>query len=315
MKVLVAGATGAVGRRLTPLLVAAGHRVAGLTRSPEKADALRRAGVQAMIVDAFDRDAIRAAVLEARPEVVVHEMTALQNASDLVHFDRAFATTNRLRTEALDHLIAAAEESGARRLVAQSFCGWPYARTGGPVKAEEDPLDPDPPRQTRRALDAIRHLESSVSGSRRLEGVVLRYGAFYGPRSGLFDGPLIGQVRARRAPMIGDGGGWWSFLHLDDAASATALAVGTGAPGVYNIVDDEPAPVREWLPALAAMLGAKPPRRIPAFLARIAVGQHLVAMMTENRAGSNRKAKEALGWRPAYASWRQGFAEVIAQAG
>jgi nucleoside-diphosphate-sugar epimerase len=315
MKILVAGATGAVGRRLTPMLVAAGHGVAGLTRSPEKAEALRRAGVQAMVVDVFDRSAVRAAVLETRPEVVVHEMTALRAASDLVHFDRAFAATNRLRTEALDHLIAAAAESGVRRLVAQSFCGWPYARTGGPVKTEDDPLDPNPPREMRRALDAIRNLESSVAGSRRLEGVVLRYGAFYGPSSGLFDGPFIGQVRARRAPMIGDGGGWWSFLHLEDAASVTALAVETGAPGVYNIVDDEPAPVREWLPALAAMLGAKPPRRVPAFLARIAVGQHLVAMMTENRAGSNRKAREALGWRPAYASWRQGFAEVVAQAG
>lgn len=317
MKVLVAGATGAVGRRLTPRLVAAGHQVAAFTRSPAKAEALRLAGVQAMVVDAFDRSAVRSAVLESRPEVVVHEMTALQNASDLVHFDRAFAVTNRLRTEALDHLLGAAEESGARRFVAQSFCGWPYARKGGLVKTEEDPLDPDPPREMRRALDAIRHLESSVAGSRGLGGVVVRYGAFYGPRSGLFDGPFIGQVRARRAPMIGDGdgGGWWSFLHLDDAASATSLAVETGTPGVYNIVDDEPAPVREWLPALAAMLGARPPRRIPAFLARIAVGRHLVAMMTENRAGSNRKAREALGWRPAYASWRQGFAEVIAQEG
>ncbi|HKN29669.1 MAG TPA: NAD(P)-dependent oxidoreductase [Roseiarcus sp.] len=312
MKVLVAGATGAVGSRLVPLLVAAGHRVAGLTRSPAKAETLRWAGAEAWVVDAFDRNAVRSAVLEARPEVVVHEMTALTNGSDLVHFDRAFATTNRLRTEALDHLIAAAEESGARRFVAQSFCGWPYARRGGPVKAEDDPLDSEPPREMRRTLDAIRHLESSVAGLHKLEGVVLRYGAFYGPRSGLFDGPFVGQLRARRVPMIGDGGGWWSFLHLEDAASATGLAIETGDPGVYNIVDDEPAQVREWLPALAEMLGAKPPRRIPGWVARIAVGEHLVAMMTESRAGSNAKARQALGWRPAYASWRQGFAEVIA---
>ena len=306
MKVLVAGATGAVGSRLVPLLLAAGHRIAGLTRSPAKAEALRQAGVEASVVDAFDRNAVRSAVLEARPEVVVHEMSALTNASDLVHFDCAFATTNRLRTAALDHLIAAAEESGARRFVAQSFCGWPYARRGGPVKREDDPLDPEPPRELRTTLDAIRTLESSVAGSRKLEGVVLRR------RSGLFDGPFLAQLRARRVPMIGDGGGWWSFLHLDDAASATALAIKTGDPGVYNIVDDEPAPVREWLPALAAMLGAKPPRRIPAWVARIAVGEHLAAMMTESRAGSNAKARQALGWRPAYASWRQGFAEVIA---
>ena len=194
MKVLVAGATGAVGARLVPLLLAAGHRVAGLTRSPAKAEALRQAGVEARVVDAFDRNAVRSAVLEARPEVV--EMTALANASDLVHFDRAFATTNRLRTAALDHLIAAAEESGARRFVAQRFCGWPYARRGGPVKGEDDPLDPEPPRELRRTLDAIRTLESSVAGSRKLEGVVLRYGAFYRPRSGLFDGPFLAQLRA-----------------------------------------------------------------------------------------------------------------------
>jgi nucleoside-diphosphate-sugar epimerase len=312
MKVLIAGATGVVGSRLVPLLVASGHRVVGLTRSPAKAEALGGVGAEARVVDAFDGNAVRSAVLEGQPEVIVHEMTALTNASDLVHFDRAFATTNRLRTEALDHLIAAAEETGARRLVAQSFCGWPYARRGGPVKTEDDPLDPEPPREMRQTLDAIRHLESSVVGLRELEGVVLRYGAFYGPRSGLFDGPFLGQLRARRVPMIGEGGGWWSFLHIDDAASATARAIETGDPGVYNIVDDEPTPVREWLPALAAMLGAKPPRRIPAWVARIAVGEHLVAMMTESRAGSNAKARQALGWRPAYASWRQGFAEVIA---
>jgi 2-alkyl-3-oxoalkanoate reductase len=312
MKVLIAGATGAVGSRLVPLLVASGHRVVGLTRSPAKAEALGGVGAEARVVDAFDGNAVRSALLEAQPEVVVHEMTALTNASDLVHFDRAFATTNRLRTEALDHLIAAAEASGARRLVAQSFCGWPYARRGGSVKTEDDPLDPEPPREMRGTLDAIRHLESSVVGLRELEGVVLRYGAFYGPRSGLFDGPFLSQLRARRVPMIGEGGGWWSFLHIEDAASATARAIETGDPGVYNIVDDEPAPVREWLPALAALLGAKPPRRIPAWVARIVVGEHLVAMMTESRAGSNAKARQALGWRPAYASWRQGFAEVIA---
>ncbi len=315
MNVLIAGATGAVGSRLIPLLLAGGHRVAALTRSAPKAEVVARMGAIAMTVDAFDARAVRSAVREARPEVVVDELTALGNAIDLVHFNRTFATTNRLRTEALDLLLSAAEESGARRFIAQSYCGWPYAKTGGPVKTEDDPLDPDPPREMRRNLDAIRHLELSVVGSRALEGVALRYGAFYGPGSGLFDGPIIAQLRARRAPMIGDGGGFWSFLHLDDAASATATAVETGAPGVYNIVDDEPAPARAWLPALAAMLGAKPPRRIPAWVARIAVGEPLVDMMTRSRAGSNLKAKEALGWRPVFASWRQGFAEVIASGG
>lgn len=203
MKVLVAGATGAAGSRLTPLLLAAGHRVAGLTRSQPKAEALRQVGVEAIVVDAFDRNAVSFTVAEARPEVVVHEMTSLANASDLVHFNRTFATTNRLRTEALDNLIAAAAECGARRLAAQRFCGWPYARTGGPVKSENDPLDPEPPREMRATLDAIRHLESRVAGSSKLEGVVLRYGAFYGPRSGLFDGSFLGQLRKRRAPLIG----------------------------------------------------------------------------------------------------------------
>ena len=267
-----------------------------------------------MVADAFDGPLVRRLVLEARPEVVVHEMTALADASDLTHFDSAFAMTNRLRTEGLDHLLAAARETGARRVVAQSFCGWPYARTGNPVKTEEEPLDPNPPREFRNTLDAIRHLENAVAGAAGMEGLVLRYGAFYGPCSGLFDGPMIDQLRRRRVPVIGDGGGWWSFLHLDDAAAATALAIARGAPGIYNIVDDDPAPVREWLPALAAMLGAEPPWRIPRWMARIAAGDHMVAMMTENRAGSNLKARRELGWSPAHPSWRRGFAEVIAAA-
>jgi 2-alkyl-3-oxoalkanoate reductase len=312
MRVLIAGATGAVGSRLVSLLVAAGHQVTGLARSSAKAAEIERAGATAAVADALDGQLARAVVLDAQPEVIIHEMTALPNASDLTHFDRSFALTNRLRTEGLDHLLAAARESGARRIIAQSFCGWPYARTGGPVKKEEEPLDPDPPRELRNTLDAIRHLENAVAGASAFEGLVLRYGAFYGPRSGLFDGPMVDQLRRRRVPVIGDGGGWWSFLHLDDAAAATALAVVTGAPGLYNIVDDDPAPVRDWLPALAAMLGAKPPRRIPRWVARIAAGEHLVAMMTENRAGSNLKARQELGWSPAYPSWRAGFAEVIA---
>jgi nucleoside-diphosphate-sugar epimerase len=201
------------------------------------------------------------------------------------------------------------QRKGVKRFIAQSFCGWPYAPGGDPVKAETAPLDPDPPQEMRRTLDAIRYLESAVLGFG--EGLVLRYGAIYGPATGLFDGPMVDQLRHRKAPVIGDGDGWWSFIHVDDAAEATALAVTRGAPGIYNIVDDDPAPVRVWLPALAALLGAKPPRTVPAWLARLAAGEHIVAMMTRNRAGSNSKAKQELGWQPVYRSWRQGFRDVI----
>jgi 2-alkyl-3-oxoalkanoate reductase len=312
MRILVAGATGAVGRCLLSRLTAAGHAVVGTTRTPEKAGLIRWLGAEAAVVDGLDAAAVRRVVASARPDAIVHEMTSLANASDLRRFDRAFALSNRLRTEGTDHLLAAAAEAGVGRIVAQSFCGWPYARVGGTVKAEEDPLDAAPPRELRRTLDAIRYLERRVAGALGVEGVVLRYGAFYGGDTGLLEAPFIGQVRRRRVPVIGHGNGWWSFIHIDDAAAATALAVERGRPGqIYNIVDDEPAPVRAWLPALAAMLGAKPPRRLPAWLARLVAGEHLVVMMNECRAGSNAKARRELGWRPAFASWRQGFAEVL----
>jgi 2-alkyl-3-oxoalkanoate reductase len=314
MRVLVAGASGAVGIRLIRILVAAGHRVTGLTRSPSKAEPLRRAGATPVVVDALDPPALREAVLGAQPEVVVHEMSSLADATDLRQFDRAFAQTNRLRTEGLDHLLGAAREVGASKVVAQSYCGWPFARVGGPVKTEDDPLDSRPPREFQRSLEAIRHLESSVTEATEFEGVVLRYGAFYGPGSGLFDGWALDQLRRRLFPVIGDGGGWWSFVHLDDAAEATARAIESGPTGIYNVVDDDPAPVRDWLPALAAMIGAKPPRRIPRWLARFLAGEHMVVMMTETRAGSNANARRELAWRPAHASWRQGFAEVLASS-
>jgi nucleoside-diphosphate-sugar epimerase len=310
----LAGATGAVGRRLIPLLTSAGHSVVGLTRSPEKVPLLRRLGADAVVADALDRRAIEAEVLAAGPEVIVHEMTDLKAASDLRTFDRSFAASNRLRTEGTDHLLAAAREAGVQRFLAQSFCGWPYARAGGAVKTEADPLDPDPPKELSRALAAIRYLEGIVTQSSSPEGIVLRYGAFYGDNTGLFDGPLLEQIRRRRAPVIGSGKGWWSFVHIDDAAQATALAIERGVGGaIYNIVDDEPAPVREWLPVLAKLLAAKPPRHVPAWLARIFGGEHLVAMMTEARAGSNAKAKAELGWRPDHSSWRTGFANVVAR--
>lgn len=315
MRVFVAGATGAIGSRLVPRLVAAGHAVVGLTRSTAGGEALRRAGAEPAVADALDAGALRDAVVGARPDAVVHELTGLGAAVDLRRFERTFALTNRLRTEGLDHLLAAARAAGARRIVAQSYCGWPYARTGGPVKSEEDPLDPSPPREQRSSLEAIRYLERSVAGATGMGGIVLRYGAFYGPGTGMFDAAAIDQVRRRRVPLIGDGNGWWSFIHVEDAAAATAAAVENGAPGLYNIVDDDPAPAREWLPALAAMLGAKPPRRVPRWLARILAGDHLVVMMTESRAGSNAKARRELSWEPARSSWRQGFAEVLAQQG
>jgi nucleoside-diphosphate-sugar epimerase len=266
------------------------------------------------VVDALDPPALREAVLGAQPEVVVHEMSSIADATDLRQFDRAFAQTNRLRTEGLDHLLGAAREVGANKVVAQSYCGWPFARVGGPVKTEDDPLDSRPPREFQRSLEAIRHLESSVTEATEFEGVVLRYGAFYGPGSGLFDGSALDQLRRRLFPVIGDGGGWWSFVHLDDAAEATARAIESGPTGIYNVVDDDPAPVRDWLPALAAMIGAKPPRRIPRWLARFLAGEHMVVMMTETRAGSNANARRELAWRPAHASWRQGFAEVLASS-
>jgi nucleoside-diphosphate-sugar epimerase len=314
MRVFVAGASGAVGSRLLPLLLSAGHSVVGLTRTSAKADAIRRAGAEPTIADALNRAAIVEAVAVVKPDVIVHEMTSLSAANDLRRFDRSFGFTNRLRTEGLQNLLAAAKQTGTPRILAQSFCGWPYARRGGPVKSEDDPLDPQPPRELRRTLQAIRYLESAVTGSPDFEGVVLRYGAFYGPGTGLLDGPMIDQLRRRRVPLIGDGNGWWSFLHIEDAAAATAIVVERGAPGIYNIVDDEPAPVREWLPALAAMLGARPLRHIPKWVARIAAGKHIVTMMTEARAGSNAKAKRELSWQPAHASWRRGFAEVLSQS-
>lgn len=309
MRIFVAGATGAVGRRLVPRLARAGHTVVGLTRTPAKAGLLRELGAEPVVADALDENLIHAAVRDARPDVIVHELTELKGASDLRKFDRAFANSNRLRTRGTDLLLGAARECGVRRMVVQSFCGWPYARGGGHVKSEDDPLDPVPPQEMRRTLDAIRYQEHVVTTSAAPEGVALRYGAFYGPGTGMFDAALIDQIRKRRVPLIGSGAAWWSFLHIDDAAEATALAVERGQ-GVYNIVDDDPAPVRDWLPALAAMLGARPPFHVPAWLARIAAGEHLVVMMTESRAGSNAKAKRELGWRPRYPSWRQGFAAI-----
>ena len=310
MRIFLAGATGAIGGRLVPLLLEAGHEVTGTTRSPAKADMLRAAGAEPVIADGLDRDAIVAAIAAARPDAIVHQLTALGDLTSLRNLDGAFALTNRLRTEGTDNLLAGAREAGTRRFVAQSFTGWPYARTGGPVKTEDDPLDPDPVPSMSKTLAAIRRLEQTVT---QAGGIALRYGGFYGPGTGLTPGgDQVELIRKRRFPIVGDGGGVWSFIHTDDAAAATLAALERGTPGaIYNVVDDDPAPVREWLPALAAAAGAKPPRRLPRWLARVVAGESVATMMTEIRGASNAKAKRELGWEPAHPSWREGFRAAL----
>ncbi|HEX2160972.1 MAG TPA: NAD(P)-dependent oxidoreductase [Thermoleophilaceae bacterium] len=311
MKILVAGATGALGRQLVPRLVERGHEVTGMTRRDAKRDLLRSLGATPVVADALDPDAVARAVAEAEPEVVVHQLTALAGGLDARHIERTFAMTNRLRTEGTDHLLAAARAVGARRFVAQSFAGWPYARDGAPVKSEDEPLDPDPPRQLRTTHAAIRHLEQAVTGAGGIEGVVLRYGGFYGPGTSMAlepEGEQVAEIRARKFPVVGDGGGVWSFVHVADAAEATALAIERGAPGIYNVVDDSPAPVREWLPATAEAIGAKRPLRVPRFVGRLAAGEAATVMMTEVRGASNAKAKRELGWQPRHRSMWESLA-------
>ena len=314
MKVFIAGATGVLGRQLVPQLVAKGHEVVGMTRSALKQDLVHSLGARPVVADALDPDAVAQAVASAEPEVIVHQLTALSGEFDMRHIDRFFETTNRLRTEGTDHLLAAARALGASPLVAQSVAGGPAARTGGPGKGEDAPFDPDPPEQLRGMLDAIRHLEEAVTQADWLEGVVLRYGGFYGPGTSLSADPSAthsAAVRKRQFPVVGDGGGIWSFIHVDDAAAATAVAVERGKRGLYNVVDDDPAPARDWMPELAHALGAKPPRRVPRWLGRLLAGEAAAVMMTEVRGASNEKAKRELGWKPRYASWRQGFVQGL----
>jgi nucleoside-diphosphate-sugar epimerase len=312
MRVFVAGGTGALGSQLIPLLVEAGYSVAVLSRSAEKAAVAVAMGAEPVIADALDRMALMQAVRNSRPDVVVHQLTSLTEAGSFRKLDEEFVLTNRFRTTVTDTLLAAARDVGAHRFIAQSFCGWPFAREGGRIKTEEDPLDKNPPRSFRKTLAAIQYLEDTVTKTRDTEGLVLRYGLFYGPRTGIaMDGPIIAMIRKRRLPIVGGGGGVWSFIHISDAASATVAAVAMGSPGIYNIVDDEPASVATWLPALAEAVGAPPPRRVPALLGRIALGAGGLAVMTENRGGSNAKAKRELGWRPRYATWRHGFIEAL----
>jgi nucleoside-diphosphate-sugar epimerase len=308
MRVFLAGATGAIGRPLVPQLVARGHHVTATTRSPDKLEQLRSLGAQAVVVDGLDAAAVGEAVARAEPDAIVHEMTALGGKPDLRHFDRWFAVTNELRTKGTEHLLTAASATGVERFVAQSYTGWNNIRKGGPVKTEDDPLDPSPAKAQRESLAAIRFLERAVLGA-PLVGIVLRYGSLYGPGA---SESLIELIRKRRMPIVGDGGGVWSWVHIDDAAAATVAALEHGTRGVYNIVDDEPAKASECLTYLAEVSGAKAPLHVPAWLGRLAAGEAAVGMMTEARGASNAKAKRELGWRPVWSSWREGFRDTAA---
>jgi 2-alkyl-3-oxoalkanoate reductase len=305
MRVFVAGASGAIGTRLVPRLIDRGHEVIGTFRSPGHAERVRTLGAEPIALDLLDTGAVRKAVLEARPGAIVHQATALADARFSRNLDRTFAQTNRLRTEGTDALLAAAREAAVRRFVAQSFASARYARVGGPIKTEDDPLDPTPVPTTRETNAAMRYLDEAVTAA---GGIALRYGGFYGaPNDGLLE-----PVRKRQFPIVGDGGGVSSFIHLDDAAEATVLALEHDGAGLYNIVDDEPAPVREWLPVLAEVLGAAPPRHFPRWLARLFAGEAAVMMGTESRGASNAKATRELGWQPRHASWREGFVDAYA---
>jgi nucleoside-diphosphate-sugar epimerase len=307
LRIFLAGASGTLGRQLVPRLVERGHHVTGSTRS--RSDELRALGAEPVVVDHVDAGAVRDAVVRAEPDVVVHQLTALAGLGMGRNFDKAFALTNRLRVEGTDHLIAAARAAGARRLVWQSYAGWPYAREGAPVKTEDDPLDPEPPADARETLAAIRHLEDAVMGAGDMEGFVLRYGGFYGPGTSIDAGGEHSElVRKRKFPIGGEGSGVWSFVHIGDAAAATVAAVeGHGRPGIYNVVDDDPAPVSEWLPVLAQQVGGPEPRRLPGWLVRLAGGPQAHSLMTRVRGAANAKARDDLGWRPDH-SWREGFA-------
>jgi 2-alkyl-3-oxoalkanoate reductase len=302
MRIFVTGASGAMGQYLVPALVAAGHEIIATTRTPGKAGRLREAGAEPVVLDGLDRDAVIAAVQAAAPEVIVHEMTALADMRSLRNLDKVFATTNELRTIGTDNLLAAAAQAGTRRFIAQSNTN-ATARTGGPVKTEDDPLDAQPVQSATGMVAAVKHVEHAVP-LEAPEGLVLRYGNFYGP--GVSEA-MLDMLRKRQFPVIGGGAGIWSFIEITDAAAATAAAVGRGAPGVYNIVDSDPAPVAEWLPYLAKVAGAKPPLRLPAWLGRLLAGDFVVAQMTAARGSSNEKAKKELGFQPQYESWREGF--------
>jgi 2-alkyl-3-oxoalkanoate reductase len=305
VRVFLAGATGAIGTPLLERLIADGHQVIGMTRSPQKVDVLRAAGAEPVVADGLDAQAVRDAVVSAHPDAVIHELTAIPQRLDPRMIVRDFALTDRLRTEGTRNLLAAAQASGATRFIAQSIAFAYEPGTAGTVHGEDDPLIADPPAQFERSARAIAELERQTLAA---EGLVLRYGYFYGPGSSISTrGALAGEVAKRRLPIVGGGSGVWSFIHVSDAAEATVAALTHGRAGAYNVVDDEPAPVREWIPALAQALGAKPPRRVPAWLARPLAGEYGVYTMTRAQGAGNALAKTELAWTPGYASWREGF--------
>jgi nucleoside-diphosphate-sugar epimerase len=313
MKVFVAGATGALGKQLVPLLVGNGHDVVGMTRTEAKRDQLRHLGAQPVVADALDADAVGRAVGETQPDVIVHQLTAIPPKINMRRFAREFALTNRLRTDGTDHLLSAGRAAGVTRFVAQSNASV-YARTGGPIKREDAPVDDDPAPEMRQGVAALRHLEAAVTGAQWTKGIVLRYGWFYGPGTSIAVNPLGSQIelfRKRQVPVVGGGTGVWSFIHIEDAAAATVAAVEGGPAGIYNVVDDEPASVAEWAPELSAAVGAKRPLRVPRWVGRLAAGEWATVAMTELRGASNDKAKRELDWQLRYPSWRQGFAKGL----
>jgi nucleoside-diphosphate-sugar epimerase len=303
MRVFVAGATGVIGRHLIPSLIAAGYEVTGSTRSAARASRLTQVGATPVIVDGLDRQAVIAAVRAAQPDVIVHQMTALASMANFRRFDAEFAVTNELRTKGTDYLLEAGRQAGTRRFIVQSFTGWNNRRTPGPVTSEDDPPDPHPLPSTIETMAALKHVDEAVPGAVP-EGIVLRYGMFYGP--GTSDA-ILDTVRKRKMPVVGGGTGIWSFIEVSDAAAATAAAITQGAPGVYNVVDDDPAPVAAWLPYLSSCLGAKPPVHVPVWLGKLLAGELVVSLMTQTQGASNAKAKRELGWAPRYPSWRDGF--------
>jgi nucleoside-diphosphate-sugar epimerase len=332
MKIMLAGASGAMGRALIPLLVRAGHDVVGMVQRPRSAEVVHALGAEPRTVDALDANAVLNCFREVRPQMVIHQLTAIPAALDMRHFDREFALTNLLRTEGTRNLLAAAVDVGATHFLAQSFAGWTYGRShngskkkpgkkpgatkpGAKLKTEEDAFDPDPPVKLRGTLDALKSLERAVLSESRITGTVLRYGVFYGPHTSIAkDGSTVQAVRRRKLPLVGEGAGVWSFVHIEDAASATAAAVESGQGGVYNVVDDEPAPASEWLSFLAHCAHAQPPRQVSTWMARLLIGEHVVAVMNEIRGVSNAKIKRELGWTPRWPSWRDGFRDVLKNA-
>jgi nucleoside-diphosphate-sugar epimerase len=312
VRVMVAGATGALGRALVPGLLRAGHDVVGTSRSHARLGGILDAGAEGVVMDGLDASSVRAAVSVAKPDVVVHQLSALAGMSDLKRFDQGFALTNRLRTEGTDNLLAAMRDEGVGRIVVQSYTGWPNSRETRAPARESEPLDSNPTKASRETLAAIRYIEDVVTHDAHVDGLALRYGSFYGPCTGIGEGgDIVELIRKRKLPIVGGGSGIWSFVHIDDAASATIAAITNGSRAVYNIVDDEPAPVAVWLPHLAAILGAPRPRRVPAWLAKPIIGEHGVSLMTQIRGSSNALAKAELGWVPQYPTWRVGFAEGL----